>query len=73
MLAEIPPHGCGWPGPRTYGGVAEWWWVVSEMRLLPRAGRRSAGFCGDGRARPGVHAVGVRARGGWAIWSVAGH
>lgn len=41
-------------------------------RPLAHAGRRSAGLGGDGRARPGAHAVGVRARGEWAIWSGAG-
>ncbi len=40
---------------------------------LVHAGRRSAGLGGDGRARPGAHAVGVRARGEWAIWLVVGH
>ena len=40
---------------------------------LAHAGRRSAGLGGDGRGRPGAHAVGVRARGEWAIWSVVGH
>ena len=43
------------------------------MRPLAHAGRRSAGLGVDGRVRPVAHAVGVRARGEWAIWSVAGH
>ena len=73
VLSGIPPHGCGVPWPGLAGGVAEWRWEGSEVRMLPRAGRRSAGLGGNGRAWPRTHAVGVRARGEWAIWSVAGH
>lgn len=36
---------------------------MNMMRPLAHAGHRSAGLGGDGRARPGAHAVGVRARG----------
>ena len=42
-------------------------------RPLAHAGRRSAGLGGDGRARPGAHAVGVWVHGEWAIWSGVGH
>ena len=42
-------------------------------RPLAHAGRRSAGLGGNGRAWPRTHAVGVRARGEWAIWLVAVH
>ncbi len=73
VLVEVPPHRRCALWPRTAGGVAEWRWVGSEVRPLSRAGRRSAGLGGNGRAWPRTHAVGVRACGEWAIWSGMGH
>ena len=52
------------------------WGAASPSREalpLAKAGRRSAGHGGDSSARPGAHAVGVRAREEWAIWLVVGH
>ena len=43
------------------------------MRPLAHAGRWSEGLGGNGRARQSAHAVGMRACGEWAIWSVASH
>lgn len=73
VLFEVPPHGCGGPWPGMTGGVAEWWWVGSELRPFARAGRRSAGLGGGERAQPVARAGGVRARGEQAICSGDGH
>ena len=66
VLLEVPPHGCCPPWPETTERVAEWWWVVSScgggVRVLFRAGRRSAGLGSNGGTHAHAHAVGVRAR-----------
>ena len=52
-----------------------WGAAIPSRGALPlvHAGRRSAGHGGDGSVRLKAHAIGVRARGEWAIWSVVGH
>ena len=50
VLSEVPPHGCGWPWPRTAGGVAEWrWGKLSVLRVSARRSQLRPRSCRDGK------------------------